>query len=570
MNAAPTTARARPGRLTLLAAMLVVGLIIGRYVLPAAAERDPDGAAAAQVAGHAGTTHDASDPRAAMPAPAPAATVVWTCSMHPQIRMDRPGDCPLCGMALVPATSSASGDGSVQLSESSQRVASIEVVTIGRRPLEHELRTVGRIEFAEPLVAYVTARTAARVERVYADFTGTTVSAGDHLVDLYAPELVVAQQELLSSRAAGGEDIARRKLELLGVSAAQIDAVLAEGKPRDVLTVHAPVGGTVIEKNVREQAYVQVGDPLYTIADLSTVWMFADIYEFELPWVAIGQHVEVHIEGAPGDSFGGTVAFIEPVVREATRTVRVRVNLPNPDGRLKPGMFASATIRAALDATGRAAPSPLAGKWVCPMHPDVASDVPGACPLCGMDLQKVPDRAGAADDAGSSDDASTSHGPSTPHGAGAVTNAEHWVCPMNDQPPADAPGRCAVCGMKLVSAAQPPDRADADAAAAAAGVANLLAVPSTAVLDTGLRQIVWVEREPGRYIAAEVRLGVRAGDFYPVLDGLSEGDRVVVHGNFLLDSQAQIEGQPSLLYPRGLDVTGESTTHAGHAGHDGR
>ncbi|HTE06530.1 MAG TPA: efflux RND transporter periplasmic adaptor subunit, partial [Planctomycetota bacterium] len=419
------------------------------------------------------------------------------CSMHPQIRQSHPDACPICGMALVPAAASSGGDGSVQLAESSQRVASIEVLAVSRRPLAHELRTVGRIEFAEPLVAYVTARAAARVERVYADFTGTVVSAGDHLVDLYAPELVVAQQELLSSRAAGGEDLARRKLELLGVTAEQIDAVLAEGLARDVLTVHAPLGGTVIEKNVREQEYVQVGDPLYTIADLSTVWMFADIYEAELPWVAIGQHVEVRLEGLPGADFAGTVAFIEPVVREASRTVRVRVNLPNPDGRLKPGMFASAVIDAALDATGAAAPSPLAGRWVCPMHPDVSAEARGVCPLCGMDLQRVP--GGAA-------------------------------------PGAGAP-------------------------------AELLAVPVTAVLDSGLRQIVWVERQPGRYAAAEVRLGPRAGDFYPVLDGLSEGDRVVVHGNFLLDSQAQIEGQPSLLYPRGLDVTGAHGAHGGSHEH---
>jgi len=246
--------------------------------------------------------------------------------------------------------------------------------------------------------------------------------------------------------------------------------------------------------------------------------------------VAIGQRVDVNIEGAPGETFAGTVAFVEPVVRETTRTVRVRVNLPNPDGRLKPGMFAHATIHAALSTSGTRAPSPLAGKWVCPMHPDVTADAPGACPRCGMDLQKVED-------------------------GGPPAGAEHWTCPMHPEVQSAAPGRCPKCGMDL----EPVLAATADA--------GLLAVPASAVLDSGLRQVVWVEREPGCYEAAEVRLGPRAGDVYPVLSGLTEGDRVVVHGNFLLDSQAQIEGKPSLLFPRGLDLGADAAAHAGHAGH---
>ena len=452
---------------------LAAGLLAGRYLLPS----------------HGATAGTATH---AAPARPQAPDTVWTCSMHPQIRQDHPGRCPLCGMDLVPAAAGVAGDVTVTLSESAQRVASIEVVPVARRPLAHELRTVGRIEFAEPLLAYLTARVAARIERVYADFTGTAVAQGDHLVDIYSPELVVAQQELLT--AGPNAEAAREKLLLLGVTEAQLAEIVAGGAPRTVLTLHAPIGGTVIEKSVREQMYVQVGDPLYTIADLSTVWLFADIYEFELPWVAIGQAVEVSVEGAPGETFAGTVAFVEPVVREATRTVRVRVNLANPDGRLRPGMFAHASIHAALGADGRRAPSPLAGQWICPMHPDVTRNEAGACPLCGMDLQRV---------------------------AGEVADGE------------------------------------GDGAA-------LLAVPATAVLDSGLRQIVWVEREPGRYEAAQVQLGPRAGSFYPVLHGLREGERVVVHGAFLLDSQAQIEGRPSLLYPRGLELGAAASGHAGH------
>lgn len=516
-------------RILFLGVALVAGVAIGRWLLPRAHEPAPASAPVAATTG-------------------PSADVVWTCSMHPQIRQGRPGTCPLCGMDLVPAGGGPAGDPSVVLSEGAQRIASIEVVAVVRQPLAHELRTVGRIEFAEPLLAYLSARVAARVERVYADFTGTVVAEGDHLVDIYSPELVVAQQELLS--AGPNADVAREKLLLLGVTQAQLDEVQRSGEPRTVLTLHAPIGGTVIEKAVREQMYLEVGDPLYTIADLSTVWLYADIYEYELPWVAVGQAVEVTVEGAPGETFGGTVAFVEPVLREATRTVRVRVNLPNPDGRLRPGMFGKAVIRAALGADGRRALSPVAGKWLCPMHPDVVRDKPGECPLCGMDLQRVSGEAANGGHAGAGGEVHAGHAAETP------PEPTRWVCPMACEPARDAPGRCGVCGMELRPVEAPATGANP----------ALLAVPATAVLDSGLRRIVWVERQPGRYEAVEVVLGPRAGDRYPVLGGLQEGERVVVNGAFLLDSQAQIEGKPSLLFPRGLEQAAPPAGHAGHGG----
>ena len=437
---------------------------------------------------------------------AEAAATVWTCSMHPQIRQDHPGRCPICGMDLVPAAgeggAGGAADAAVVLGESAQRIASIEVVPAARRVLEHELATVGRIALAEPLIANLTARTRARVERVWADFTGTAVAAGDHLVDLYSPALVVAQRELLSAPTPELAALARRKLTLWGVGPEEIAAIEASGQPRDVVTLHSPIGGIVIEKNVVEGMYVDEGAPLYTIADLSTVWLKAEIYELDLPWVAIGQPAKVEVEGLPGQSFQGTVAFVDPVVNDATRTVGVRVNLSNPGGLLRPGMFAHATLHSQLGPDGRHAISPLAGRWVCPMHPDVNADEPGICSVCGMDLALVAGESGAA----------------------------------------------------------------AEVAAA------LLAVPVSAVLDTGARRLVYVEEQPGRFAAREVTLGPRAGAVYPVLSGLAEGERVVVHGAFLLDSQAQIEGQPSLLFPQGLQAGAGAGggAHAGHGGDGGR
>ncbi len=443
--------------------------------------------------------HAGNGATVANPASTSAQKQEWTCSMHPQVRMPEPGKCPICGMDLVLVAPSDVGDAAVSLSVGAQKIASIEVTKVERRMLDHVVRTVGRIELNERKVAYLTARVSGRVERVYADFTGTRVKQGDHLVDLYSPDLAVAQEELLlilrrKDADPAAVELARQKLALLGVTPEQIDALAESGKPSVVLTVFAPIGGTVLQKNIREQSYVAAGDPLYTIADLETVWLLAEVYEFELPWVAFGQEVEVDVEAVPGETLKGRVAFVEPMVNEATRTVRVRIDLENPGERLKPGMFASARINARLGEGGARAANYLVGDFGCPMHPEVRADQPGACPICGMPLEK-----------------------DVPTGPVAVP---------------------------------------------------LIAVPVTAILDSGLRRIVWVEEGPGRYVAREVKLGPRAGDFYPVLSGVDEGDTVVVHGNFLLDSQAQILGKPCLLFPEGLAAG--TASGAGHAGHGNR
>ncbi|MBL8765893.1 MAG: efflux RND transporter periplasmic adaptor subunit [Planctomycetes bacterium] len=418
----------------------------------------------------------------------------WTCSMHPQIRLPAPGECPICGMDLV-RVEDTDPDDSVTLSAGARRIASIQVATVDERVLDHVVRTVGRIELNEREVAYLTARVAGRVERVFADFTGMRVKQGDHLVDLYSPDLTVAQQEyLLVARRRDADpaalELARQKLALLGLTPAQIEHLESSGTPSVVLTAFAPIGGTVIEKNVREQSYVAAGDPLYTIANLATVWLQAEIYEYELPWVTFGQSVDVDVEAVPGETLQGVVAFVDPMVNESTRTIRVRIDLDNPGERLKPGMFASARIHARLAEGGTRAAGSVIGEFACSMHPEIRSNEPGACPICGMALEK-----------------------DVPSGPAA---------------------------------------------------AALVAVPATAVLDSGLRRIVWVEEGPGRFAARDVKLGPRAGDHYPVLSGVVEGEIVVVHGNFLLDSQAQITGKPCLLFPEGLRATPAHAEHANH------
>jgi Cu(I)/Ag(I) efflux system membrane fusion protein len=479
------------GVIRIIEALVLVAVVAGAFVLGAALATRSTSPATPSHADHE---------------PAEKATV-WTCSMHPQIRMPGPGRCPICGMELIPAKESSSAGNAVVLGDDARRAASIEVATVERRRLEAEVRTVGRIEAAEPLVAYLTARADGRIERVYADYTGIDVRKGDHLVDLYAPDLVIAQEELLTATrllqtpVKGAEEawetqrrLARQKLLLLGLTEDQISQLEKEKTPRVALTVYAPIGGTVLQKNAKEGMYVKAGDPLYTIADLSIVWLLAQVYEYELPLVSPGMEVAVEVEAAPGVVRRGRIAFVAPTVDDATRTVSVRVDVSNPDRALKPGMFAKATIVTRVGADGRGVPVPLPGRFVCRMHPEVWSDEPGQCRICGMDLEP---RASA-------------------------TRAE--------SAPADP-----------------------------------IAVPATAVLSTGTRRVVYVEHESGSFEAHEVTVGPRAGAWFPVLSGLSEGDRVVTKGNFLLDSQAQIEGKPSLLFPAG--VAGATAPMPGHAGH---
>ncbi len=448
--------------------------------------------------------------RSGSPQAGQAEGVKYTCSMHPQIVMDHPGICPLCGMDLTPIKPSSEGDDSpvqLTLSEHARSMADVGAVVIRPRELFKEIRTVGKVDLDETRVAYIPARVGGRVDQVYADFPGTPVKQGEHLVSIYSPELLSTQEEFLTAyrreeaqRRSGRPDLgldlsaaSRRRLQLWGITDKQLDELAQSGRAQTHLVVYAPVGGTVIDKKIRAGQYVKEGDLLYTIADLKQVWLILEVYESELSWVRFGQPVQVTLESEPDRSTTGSVAFIEPVLNEATRTVRVRVILNNLQGRFKPGMYAQALVRVPIMPDGGPAPTGLEGKYACPMHPYEVSEKPGDCRVCGMPLERVPGK------------------PATD--------------PRGPRP-------------------------------------TVLAVPAEAVLTTGRRQVVYLEEEPGKYRLVEPKLGPRAGDYFPVLSGLKEGDRVVTRGNFLLDSQFQITGRSSLLYPEG--TAGVMVGHAGH------
>ncbi len=296
----------------------------------------------------------------------------WTCSMHPQIRQPRPGQCPICGMDLIPVRDGRSGAalpaGQVRLSETARVLAGVRTAPVERREVAHELRLAGTLEYDETRVVYLTAWVAGRLDRLMVDFTGERVRRGQPLASIYSPQLYAAQEELLQAVAAGRKAgagtgslertagltvaAAREKLRQLGLSEQQLEQVIARGEPSTQVTISAPTGGTVVEKTATEGMYVATGDRLYTIADLSRLWVMLEAYETELPWVERGREVLLSTEAIPGESFRGTVEFVDPVVNPQTRTVGLRVEVPNPAGALKPGMFVHAVLRSELERAG--------------------------------------------------------------------------------------------------------------------------------------------------------------------------------------------------------------------------
>ncbi len=478
---------------------------------------------------------------------------VYTCSMHPQVRLDRPGKCPICEMPLILASAAETGAGGepmLQLSDHALAMASVETTPVTRRELSRALQAVGKIEYNESSLATVTARVDGYAERLFVNFTGVEIKAGDHLAEVYSPDLIVAQQELLIALQGGatGEsgplvETAKLKLRRWGLTAEQIAALVEKKQIADRVTLYSPIQGTVTEKSIFENSAFRAGDALYRVANLDTVWVYLDIYEYDLAWVRYGQRVDLVAEALPGRSFEGLVTFVQPIVNEETRTVRVPVHVENKDHALKPGMFVSAVVRSALASDGRAAPTGVEGKFTCPMHPQVLRDEAGMCPICEMRMDQIP----------------ALELPTLTHDAHSAETAipREYSCPMKCEGAKTyaEPGSCPVCNMKLEPVPAPPSSAEP----------GLLAVPTSAVLDSGIRRIVYVEKSRGLFEPREIVVGPRTGGFFPVLDGLAEGERVVTRGGFLIDSQFQITGHPSLFYPGGLMGGSAGHQHGGQA-----
>lgn len=370
--------------------------------------------------------------------------VIYTCPMHPFIEKEQPGACPICGMNLVKKVASTPASGQemktleqVSLSPTQMVLANVATDKVDRAALAKEVTAVGIVQYDQARQAKVTAWVSGRLDRLFVDKVGDYVSTRRPVAEIYSPDLVATEQEYLlalksrdqlksspiSSIAAGGEGLvaaARQRLKLWGVKDQQIAALEKSGQPNIRIPIYTPLSGIVIDKLVLAGQYVKEGDPLFNIADLSTVWTEVEIYENEFPFVKVGQRVAITSQSYPERTFSGRVSYIYPFLDPKTRTVKVRVELANPGLRLKPDMFVNATI-------------------------------------------KVP-------------------------------------------------------------------------------LAPTLVVPVTAVMDTGQRQVVWIEARPGVFEPRDVKVGARVDDRVQILSGLMRGDTIAVSGGYLIDSEAQLKG----------------------------
>jgi len=416
----------------------------------------------------------------------------YICPMMCTPPSTEPGRCPVCAMELVEATGGGSGDGiSVTIEASARRLVGIQTAMSKMGEMTRTIRTIGSIDFDESRLSTISAYIDGRLEKLYADYVGVEVTEGEDLALIYSPQLYSSQTEFVtslesstSSRFSVGDsdlrEMARENLSELGMTKDQIESLSKTRKPESRIRIKSPQSGTVIEKSAVEGDYVKTGQKLFRIADLTSVWMMLDLFPDDATNVRFGQQVEAEIQSIPGEVFTGRVAFIDPTVNKKTRTVRVRVEVMNFDGKLRPGDYATARITVPAVSMDSVYDPALAGKYISPMHPQVIREEPGKCPLCGRDL--VP-----------------------------TSQIGYATEPQPEQ--------------------------------------RVVTVPRDSVLLTGDDGVIYVETEPGRFEIRRVSVGSMNDTDAVILEGLAAGETVATGGNFLIDSQMQLAGNPSLMDP---------------------
>jgi len=333
---------------------------------------------------------------------------------------------------------------SIQLGQKEQEDIGVETVDVTRHNLQRALIAIAKVDEPETQLASISARIGGRLDKLYVDFTGQPVRRGQPVASIYSPEvfstaeeyrLAIENRNRLGAGAepravSGASDLvnaSRRRLELWGLTTQQLDEIASSPKPQIELPIYATVSGIVTERKVSQGQYVNAGDVLLTVTDLSTIWVRADVYQPDLPSVHTGQSVEITSDSLPHTTLHGRVGFLDTSINPQTRTASARIQVPNPSMRLRPGMFVQV-------------------KFASPAGHDV------------------------------------------------------------------------------------------------------LAIPRSAVLDTGMRKLVYVAKNNGEFEGRQVQLGTPSNDYYPVLAGLKEGERIVSQGNFLIDSQTRITGGMTGLY----------------------
>ena len=284
---------------------------------------------------------------------------VWTCSMHPQIRKDGPGNCPICGMDLIPLLKSDAvmDDQAIEMSESAMKLAEVQTSVVTRGNVSKEVRLYGKIQSDERLLTMQTAHVPGRIEQLLVNVTGENVKKGQLIAKIYSPELLTAQNELLQALEMADKYpamlvAAREKLRLWKLNDQQITDIEKSGKVTTVFDVFATASGIIANRKVNTGDYVSRGDVLFEMADLSRVWVLFDAYESDLSWISIGQLVKFTAQAIPGKTFNGKVTFIDPVVDASTRITKVRIEVPNTGLQFKPEMFVNGIIQSGKAGSG--------------------------------------------------------------------------------------------------------------------------------------------------------------------------------------------------------------------------
>ncbi|CAN5414445.1 hypothetical protein BH23BAC3_BH23BAC3_32220 [soil metagenome] len=314
--------------------ILFTGLLFGWLIFGGTHEMDPH-----EGHGHETTIVDGEE--------------VWTCSMHPSVRQDGPGSCPICGMDLIPATSDQqeTDDYSMVMTQASMNLANIQTTPVIREIPSKEIHLPGRVAVDERRISYVTAHFGGRIQDMTIDFTGATISSGEVMATIYSPELVSAQRELLEAvrvrdRNPGLYDSAVRKFKLWEFTDEQIQAIIDRGTVMRNMEILSPVNGFVMERNVLDEQHVVEGTVLYEVANLDHLWVTLDAYEEDLNWLSEGSSIEFRTRSNPGRTYQASVDYIDPTFNAQSRTIRVRANVENGDHSLRPDMLVNGKLTA--------------------------------------------------------------------------------------------------------------------------------------------------------------------------------------------------------------------------------
>jgi membrane fusion protein, copper/silver efflux system len=279
----------------------------------------------------------------------------YTCSMHPQVHMDKPGICPICGMDLVRASNSkkmdmAGSEAMVPLNDRDQVLANVSTMKVRYAEVSHSVRAYGNLEIADPNKTLISARFNGRMEKLYVDAVGARVKIGDPLFDIYSPDIIQAANEYIQATKSGTSartniTLMKSKLHLLGLTEKQVQDLESSASAPLVITYYSPASGMVIDKKIVKGSYVSEGTTLYEISDISTLWNIAEVYEADAGHIRLGESATISTTAYPDKSFMGTVALIYPVVNPQARTVKVRLIVGNASGKLRPNMYTETLFR---------------------------------------------------------------------------------------------------------------------------------------------------------------------------------------------------------------------------------